>query len=196
MKKCIILKDRYLSKSRFIQYENMNEYILNLQSCKNYYIPLSLIEISFRNSLNLFFIQRVGENWLFNNQFIKPQLRDKIEISKKILYQQKKKVTHENILAELSFGFFVTFLKKPYQEYFRYKDILKIFPNITSNDKVINRHFVYAKINNIRLFRNKVFHHNKIINKIEFKNIQDNIDEILSYFDDEICIFAKRVNNE
>ena len=174
----------------------MTEYILNLQSCKNFYIPLSLIEIAFRNSLNLFFIQRVGENWLLNKAFIKPQLRDKIEVSKKILYQQNKKITHENILAELSFGFFVTFLKKPYQEYFRYKDIMKIFPNISSNGEIINRHFVYTRINKIRLFRNKVFHHDKIINKSEYKNITDEIYEVLTYFDNEIVAVTKKLNNE
>jgi len=196
MKKCVILKNNYLSKSRFEQYKNMSEYIENLQACKNFYIPLSLVEIAFRNSLNSYFLKTIGNDWLFNKKFIKPQQLDKIEVSKKILYQQNKKATHENVLAELSFGFFVTFLKRPYKEHLRYKDIKIIFPNISSDGEQINRHFIFVKINNIRVFRNKVFHHDKIINKQEFENMKENIYEILTYFDDEVCAFAKRVNNE
>ena len=39
------------------------------------------------------------------------------------------------------------------------------------------------------------FHHENI-NKQKYYNIGDDIYEILSYFDDEVCAFAKRVNDE
>ena len=34
------------------QYKSIDEYFENLQLCKEYYIPLSLVEIALRNSLN------------------------------------------------------------------------------------------------------------------------------------------------
>ena len=187
MRKCVNIKSKFISNSRLDQYSSIDEYIQNLKASKEFYIPLSVLEISLRNSLNHFFIKRVGDNWLFNENFIKPQLQVKIEASIKILKQQNKAITQDNLIAELSFGFWILLLKKPYQEYLRYKDLKQIFPNIVSEKKkIINRHFIFTKINNIRLFRNKVFHYDKIVNKSEYKYIEDDIFLILNYFDTEL----------
>ena len=77
-----------------------------------------------------------------------------------------------------------------------YNDLKIIFPNLpTTKDKKINRHFIFAKLNKIRLFRNKVFHHDKIINKKEYENILAEIYEMLGYFDDNIVSITKELNN-
>lgn len=190
-KSCVKVKNQFISKSRLSQYKNLEEYVQNLQLSNEYYVPLSLVEIGLRNSLNIYFINRIGQNWLFNKAFIKPQLQVKIDLSKKILRQQNKEITQDNLIAELSFGFWILLLKKPYQEYMRYKDLKQIFPNINiEKDVLLNRHYFFTKINNIRLFRNKVFHFDKIINKKEFSNIKNDIYLILKYFDEELYGFA------
>lgn len=197
MKKCLKLKNEFISKNRMKQYKNVNEYIDNLKLCKEYYIPLSLVEIALRNSLNNFLKKKVNTNWLLDKNFIKPQHQNKIDISIKMLKLENKEVEQDNILAELNFGFFVTFFKQPYQQYLRYKDLKHIFPNLpSSKNKKINRHFIFTKINNIRLFRNKVFHHDKIINKVEYENLNNEIYQVLEYFDDELVNIAKKINNE
>lgn len=61
---------------------------------------------------------------------------------------------------------------------------------MSSKEKSINRHFIFAKLNNIRLFRNKVFHHDKIINKQEYSSMMD---EILSYFDGDVVDYNKGI---
>jgi len=195
MKKCIELKNKFISKNRMKQYSDINEYFENLKLCKEYYIPLSLVEIALRNSLNNHFKKEISQDWLLDKNFIQPQHQSKIDISIKLLKLEKKKVEQDNILAELSFGFFVTFFKAAYKNYFRYNDLKQIFPNLPSKkDKSVNRHFVFTKLNNIRLFRNKVFHHDKIISKKEYQNMMDEIYEVLSYFDDEIVEITKELN--
>ena len=195
MKKCVELKNNFISKNRMSQYEDISEYFDNLKVCKDYYIPLALVEIALRNSINKVFHDNVSPNWLLNKYFIKPQHQHKIDISIKLLKFEKKEILNDNILAELSFGFFVTFFKQPYQKYLRYIDLKKIFPNLpSSSDKKINRHFIFTKLNNIRLFRNKVFHHNKIINKLEYENMLDEIYEVLNYFDEEIVHITQELN--
>ena len=165
MKDCINIKNKFISKSRMAQYDSIDEYIKNLQLSNQFYIPLSVLEISLRNSLNEFFNDKIGENWLFDKKFIKPQLQIKIDTAIKILKQQNKEISQDNIIAELSFGFWIMLLKKPFQEYLRYKDLKVIFPNISiEKDIKVNRHYIFTKVNNIRLFRNKVFHFDKIIN--------------------------------
>lgn len=189
MKKCVKIKNQFISKSRLNQYTGLNEYIDNIQLSNKFYVPLSLVEIGLRNSLNNLFISKIGINWLFDKDFIKPQLQGKINTSIKILKQQNKQITQDNLIAELSFGFWIMLLKKPYQEYLRYKDLKLIFPNIGIEQKIVTRHYFFLKLNHIRLFRNKIFHFDKVINK--YKNIQNDIYLILRYFDIELYQFAK-----
>lgn len=162
---------------------------------KVYYIPLSLVEIALRNSLNSHFKQKISQDWLLDKNFIQSQHQSKIDISVKLLKLEKKKVEQDNILAELSFGFFVTFFKAAYKNYLRYNDLKQIFPNLpSSKNKSVNRHFVFTKLNNIRLFRNKVFHHDKIISKGEYQNMMDEIYDVLSFFDTKIVEIVKELN--
>lgn len=195
MKKCVQLKNKFISKNRMKQYKNINEYFDNLKLCKEYYIPLSLVEIALRNSINSYFKTKVSKSWLLDSSFIQIQHKSKIDIAIKLLKLENKKIYQDNILAELSFGFFVTFFKASYKQYFRYTDLKQIFPNLPSTkSKSINRHFIFTKLNNIRLFRNKVFHHDKIISKHDYQNMMDEIYAVLSYFDIEIVEITKELN--
>jgi len=196
VKKCVRLRNNFISVERISRYKNLDEYFENLKLSKNYYIPLSIVEISLRNSLDKLFKNNISKEWLQNKQFIKPQHKHKIDISIKLLAIKDKEIIHHNILAELTFGFFVTFFKQPYSQYLRFNDLKQIFPNLpSSKSKKINRHFIFTKLNKIRLFRNKVFHHDKIINKKEYKTIEDELYEILNYFNDKIASAAKELNN-
>jgi len=192
MRECINIKNKFISKSRMAQYDSIEEYTKNLQLSNQFYIPLSILEISLRNSLNQFFNDKVGENWLFDKIFIKSQLQAKIDTAIKILKQQNKEINQDNIIAELSFGFWIMLLKKPFQEYLRYKDLKVIFPNISiEKDIKVNRHYIFTKVNNIRLFRNKVFHFDKIVNKEEYKDIEDDICLVIRYFDEKLYRYVQ-----
>ena len=197
MRKCVELKNQFISKNRLSQYQNINEYFENLKLCKQYYIPLSMVEITLRNSLNIFYAHRSSKDWLLDMNFLQPDMQYKVAIAKKTLSAQNKVITQDNLLAELSFGFWPLLFKKPYQQYLRYKDLKQIFPNLpSSKNKSINRHFIFSKLNNIRLFRNKVFHHDKIIAKQQYQNMMDEIYEVLNFFDNEIVKLTKEINND
>ncbi len=201
MRKCQTIQEQYISKSRLGKYSNLKEYKENILLSKSFYIPLSILEVSLKNSLDYYFINTIGQDWLFEKTFIKPQLQIKIDNAIKILnqnnklYAKNKQLNHNNLVSELSFGFWMMLFKKPYQQYLRYSELKQIFPNLpSSKDKSINRHFVFTKLNNIRLFRNKVFHHDKIISKQEYQNMMDEIYEVLSYFDEKIVNITKELN--
>lgn len=188
---------QFISYERFNNYINLDEYKLNIVQSKNMYIPLSLVEISLKNSITLFYSKKIGNDWLFDNEFLPIDLQKKVKIASETLLHKNKLVTIDNLVSELSFGFWIMLFKKYFSQYLRYKDLKSIFPNIDSNkNKRINRHYLFSKLNNIRHFRNKVFHHDKIIDKKEYENITSEIYEILSYFDDEIATITKRLNDE
>ena len=201
MKKCKTIQEKYISKSRLSNYSSLKEYKENILFSKSFYIPLSILEVSLKNSLDDYLIDTIGKDWLFEKSFIKPQLQIKIDNAIKILnqnnklYLKNKQINHNNLVSELSFGFWMMLLKKPYQQYLRYNDLKQIFPNLpSSKNKSVNRHFVFTKLNNIRLFRNKVFHHDKIISKGEYQNMMDEIYDVLSFFDTKIVEIVKELN--
>lgn len=194
-KRCQLLQEMFISKERLQGYKNYKEYLENIKYSKDFYIPLSIIEISFRNSLNRFYSVKIGNNWQNRNDILQLDAQRSVQNATQILHQQNKQINQNNLIAELSFGFWVKLLTKAYTPYLRYNDLKQIFPNLpSSKDKSINRHFVFTKLNNIRLFRNKVFHHDKIINKQEYSNMMDDIYKILSYFDGDVVDITKELN--
>lgn len=194
MKKSLIKK--YISTERFRSYSGIDEYLENLVFSKKAYIPLSILEISLKNSINELLTEKLGENWLENKDFLTNDSLRKIEEAKKILYKRAEPISKSKIIAELSFGFWVNLFKKPYEKKLRTKDIQKIFTNLPpKKEKMINREVIYKELNHIRNFRNRVFHYEKVINKDNYNQIFDEIDEVLFYFDKELFDCVKKANN-
>ncbi|QNK84167.1 hypothetical protein HOO31_05750 [Aliarcobacter cryaerophilus] len=194
MKKSLIKK--YISTERFRSYSGIDEYLENLVFSKKAYIPLSILEISLKNSINELLTEKLGENWLENKDFLTNDSLRKIEEAKKILYKRAELISKSKIIAELSFGFWVNLFKKPYEMKLRTKDIQKIFTNLPpKKEKMINREVIYKELNHIRNFRNRVFHYEKVINKDNYNQIFDEIDEVLFYFDKELFDCVKKANN-
>ena len=192
----ISLIKKYISSERFRSYSGIDEYLENLVFSKKAYIPLSILEISLKNSINELLTDKLGENWLENKDFLTNDSLRKIEEAKKILYKRAELISKSKIIAELSFGFWVNLFKKPYEKKLRTKDIQKIFTNLPpKKEKIINREVIYKELNHIRNFRNRVFHYEKVINKDNYNQIFDEIDEVLFYFDKELFDCAKKANN-
>lgn len=192
----ISLIKKYISSERFRSYSGIDEYLENLVFSKKAYIPLSILEISLKNSINDLLTDKLGENWLENKDFLTNDSLRKIEEAKKILYKRAEPISKSKIIAELSFGFWVNLFKKPYEMKLRTKDIQKIFTNLPpKKEKIINREVIYKELNHIRNFRNRVFHYEKVINKDNYNQIFDEIDEVLFYFDKELFDCVKKANN-
>ena len=192
----ISLIKKYISTERFRSYSGIDEYLENLVFSKKAYIPLSILEISLKNSINELLTEKLGENWLENKDFLTNDSLRKIEEAKKILYKRAELISKSKIIAELSFGFWVNLFKKPYEKKLRTKDIQKIFTNLPpKKEKIINREVIYKELNHIRNFRNRVFHYEKVINKDNYNQIFDEIDEVLFYFDKELFDCVKKANN-
>ena len=193
----ISLIKKYISTERFRSYSGIDEYLENLVFSKKAYIPLSILEISLKNSINDLLTDKLGENWLENKDFLTNDSLRKIEEAKKILYKRAELISKSKIIAELSFGFWVNLFKKPYEMKLRTKDIQKIFTNLPpKKEKMINREVIYKELNHIRNFRNRVFHYEKVINKDNYNQIFDEIDEVLFYFDKELFDCVKKANND
>ena len=192
----ISLIKKYISTERFRSYSGIDEYLENLVFSKKAYIPLSILEISLKNSINDLLTDKLGENWLENKDFLTNDSLKKIDEARNILFKRGEHISKSKIIAELSFGFWVNLFKKPYEMKLRTKDIQKIFTNLPpKKEKIINREVIYKELNHIRNFRNRVFHYEKVINKDNYNQIFDEIDEVLFYFDKELFDCVKKANN-
>ncbi|WP_198304820.1 hypothetical protein [Arcobacter vandammei] len=189
-----IVKTQFLSTQRLNVYVDFEEYQHNLKNSKESYVLLCMLEVSLRNSINHCFLENISTNWL-ENDFLNSNSKNKINEVKQRINKSSNTDIHNKIISELSFGFWTALFRKDYAHIMRIKTIKDIFPNLPkASEKFIDRDYMNKKLNHIRIFRNKVFHYDKIINKKEFENIYNDIYEILGYFDIEIAEFTKKVN--
>ncbi len=185
----IDLINLFISKKRFNAYKNLDEYSQNLIFSKNSYIPLSVLEIALRNSLDRYLSKNISDNW-YENDFLTQDSKKKVQQAKDLLFRRGETQIKDKIIAELSFGFWVNLFKKPYEKNMRINDLKAIFPNLPSKNKQnINRQIIFNKLNHIRIFRNRIFHHEKVLNRDGFNDIFLEIEEMLSYFSNDLVEF-------
>ncbi|MCX6074129.1 MAG: hypothetical protein NTY39_07415 [Campylobacterales bacterium] len=193
MKESLNLK--YISENRLSSYNDFEEYRQNLLISKNAYIPLSILEIALRNALNTYLTIKIGRDWHTDNTFLTPMAQKKIKEVNDTLKGRKETDSKEKVIAELNFGFWVSLFQKPYQNYFRTKDLRQIFPNMPSKKEIfLDREEIYKKLDHIRRFRNRVFHYEKVINKDHYNDVVKDINFVLAIFDDALAEFATTLN--
>ena len=189
------LINKFITDKRFESYADLDEYQENLVISKQSYIPLSVLEVSLRNSIDALLTQKVSENWHTDETFLTRDSAFKIKQAIELLERRRESVSKHKIIAELSFGFWVNLFKKPYDKKLRINDLRKIFPNLPPKTvKLINREKIYKELNHIRNFRNRVFHYEKVVNKDNYNKIFNEIDELLKYFDNDIYKFSNKMN--
>lgn len=193
-----VVINKFITSKRLSTYNNLDGYELNLKQSKEYYIPLAILEIALRNSINTLFIKFYGAGWLVGGaQFLQGDLLAKIADAKEKLNSRNENITKDKLVAELSFGFWTALFQSPYKHQMRLSDLKQIFPNLPKKeDYFIDRKIMSSKLDHIRKFRNRIFHYEKIVGKSEYDSIEADIYEILGYFDNEIGAFSERLNDE
>jgi hypothetical protein len=185
------VKSKFITDIRLQNYNTFDEYKQNILQSEKCYILLCIFEVALRNAIDSHFKNKISTDWLNSNILHNDTKRRIIEAKNKILLRREI-LTHDKVIAELAFGFWTSLFRKSYATLIRIQDINYIFPNMPrKNEKLINRNILDKKLNHIRKFRNRVFHYERIINKEEYINIENDIFELLEYFDVEISNFAK-----
>ena len=189
---------KYISVARFSKYASIDEYKENICISKHYYTSLSILEVSLRNAIDSQIKIFHGQQWLVNEaQFLQRDALEKIAHAKTKLKDRKEDITHAKLTAELTFGFWTSLFQKPYDKTMRLQTLKGIFSNLPSkNTMIVDRKLISSKLNHIRKFRNRVFHYEKIVNKAEFQNIQDEINEMLEFLHQDIVGFSKSLTDK
>ncbi len=191
------LINKYISAARFSKYDSIEEYKENISISQEFYTPLSILEVSLRNAIDSQFRVFYGQNWLLNEaQFLQRDALEKISHAKAKLKSRKEDITHHKLTAELTLGFWTSLFQKPYDKTMRLQTLKGIFTNLPDkNIQFIDRKLISSKLNHIRKFRNRIFHFEKIVNKDEFNNITNDVNEMIYFLNKDLLNFIGHHSN-
>jgi hypothetical protein len=158
-------------------------YKTNIELSKDLYEILCHFEVFFRNIINLKLSEYFGDNWIDVIDWGTNQKR-KINIALGKITEKKKSYTNDDIIANVSLGFWTNIFDGFYEQIL-WKDVLnKAFPRKTS------RHVLHKALGNIYNIRNRVSHHETIIN-CEVSKVIYNILTILKFLNPTLLKFMK-----
>ena len=151
--------ERYLSASDHHHGRAISLYEDNLAIAAAFYVPLQCLEITLRNRLHDSMCARFGPEWLLNpGQLLEEDGR--LAIEQAISALRAKPLLPGSVVAELTFGFWVSLLASRYSERLWKPVFYRVFKR---NDKFMSRKTVHGRLNALRRFRNRVAHHEPII---------------------------------
>ena len=132
-------------------------YRYNIKLCQKLYGVLGVLEVVLRNSINEHFKTKLSDNnWIETQATSGFLLSSQSEIFKeRDKLVNSGKYTHDKLVASLSFGIWTfMFSRNCYKN--SGKSLLNIFPNKTHG---MNQADIYRELDRIRLFRNRIAHH-------------------------------------
>ncbi len=200
----------YLSNARLQNYNNLfsgnyekaiSLYKANIRLSQSFYPLLAVLEITLRNALDTFLQAHFSDpNWLVNQKtgFMSDRRLTHYNQSKQknvtndFLKRSVQKVeddlgvtaTHDYIVSKLHFSFWTTFFEPTHYKILSGSTI-KIFPHLPHT---IKRSDIYKKLDEIREFRNKIYHneticfYNKSFDISSVTKIYITIYEVLNWF--------------
>ena len=158
-------------------------YRYNIKLCQKLYGVLSVLEIVLRNSINEHFKAKLSDdNWIDTQATSGFLLSSQSEIFKeRDKLVNAGKYTHDKLVASLSFGTWTfMFSRKCYKK--SGKSLLSIFSNKTHG---MNQASIYKELDSIRLFRNRIAHHEPLcfghLGAIYVDDVQSIYDLITKY---------------
>ena len=141
-------------------------YVWNARLCEELYLPLQLAEVAVRNGVHAALTSRFGPAWYASAAFT-GQLTDRYrkELSDTVADEQQARgagFTIDHVVGSMTFGFWVHMLTSRYDNQLWHNGMATAFPNI---HPVVTRHIVHNKTDQLRRFRNRVFHHFAIFDR-------------------------------
>jgi hypothetical protein len=169
-------------KNKAIEY-----YKLNTKISESFYPLLSNLEIVLRNSIHQSFsIRFETENWFEQLEF--KELEDQVKVAKSKITKNRQQLSSDKIIAELTFGFWTSLFNKQFARQF-WRPLMYAFKELEREQK--QRDKIAFKLNQIRKFRNRIFHYEPICNDLAaLKTNHKSIIEILNWLDKDLVFWT------
>ncbi len=190
----IMVYKKVFSDSRMQKYLDYHEndskaiahYNANIKVSQSFYPLLSIFEIALRNSMNRELITSFGNDWYLKLNHL-PGLKNlnaKVIVAQRQIIKRNEIINSDKIVAELTFGFWTELLNSEYEQVL-WKHLRRAFPYLEKANR--KRKNVSSPINQIRVFRNRVYHNEPISWSESFlKDIHQIILETISWLNRDI----------
>ncbi len=132
---------------------------------------LQVLEVSIRNSIHRVLTTDMGRSDWYDHVLLKRTEKESIQEAKDSICRRTKISTPGRIVAELTFGFWVRLISPKYEKLLWVKHIYKSFPNLHKPNRIL----VFDRVDKIRNLRNRIAHHERVVNR----NINQDYQEIL-----------------
>jgi len=137
------------------------KYLWNICLCESLYPTLNFLEISVRNAISGAMTRQFGPSW-FDNQRLPLNDWQKKEIRKanEQIVKSKKSLIPGRVVAELNFGFWTSMFSSHLDRTWR-SELKRSFPYAPAHLRTATH--MRTTLVLIRQFRNRVFHHERIL---------------------------------
>ena len=149
----------YLKRASGAHRPAMQMYTWNIALGSAFHGPLQALEVTLRNATHDQLASRYSDLWFHNPDLLKRNQLNSVRSAASELERQKKQGTAGRIVAELSFGFWVALFAKRYEALLWRTDLNRIFTPRP------NRQELYDQLNRLRTLRNRVAHHEPILQR-------------------------------
>ena len=177
-------------------------YKANIALSESLYTSLSVFEVTLRNALSKELERMMGrKDWysVFPSNPALKSLTSEVTVAIRHISQRGEMVSPDKIIAELTFGFWVTLLNSEY-ELSLWKSLRLAFPHMPKKDR--KRKNVSSPCNALRKLRNRVFHHESICWDLDYiTDIHNRLVMVLGWINkdmpswlDEVDHFCKVVD--
>lgn len=161
--------ERYLSAQRLETYLRMAHndhrkaielYQLNIEKSQIFYARMHWLEIGLRNAMNQQLSRQYGSEW-YDNPHIDMNDKDKSQIkaAKDNLQKDQKPLTNSNVIAQLSFGFWVNLFNYPYDTLWRHC----LRRTFAMHSNPIERKHLSKRLHPLLKLRNRIAHYEPIL---------------------------------
>ena len=140
----------------------IENYHFNIKLSESLLPSLHYFEVLLRNKIDHIFQEYYGKNWLLNIpnalQISTQDLQKIHAVIHKISRQKNNYYSNDDIVAQMSFGFWCAFFHKKYDPiiWHRKNAIISVFPHLSKNCRT--RSYIEQKIIKIKNLRNRIAH--------------------------------------
>lgn len=155
--------DTYLYAAGYNEERAKSLHLWNAKLGASFHVPIQAIEIALRNRINHALMAEFGQDWWKNEMFTRlidrERKRDLKVVRSRIAYKSLTLET-DQIVASLSFGFWVGMLQPKYNPEIWSKHLRLVFPALPQKE---DRDYLFRLAGRVADFRNRISHHEPLI---------------------------------
>jgi hypothetical protein len=150
----------YLSETEGNRKEALELYLKNAKISADFYLPLQSLEITLRNKLHTVLCEHFKREDWYDLPILNERGQKNVRDAKRAVKRLHQEVNPPHVVAELSFGFWLSLLNKKYHQNLWIPSLNKAFPNAK-----MKRADILRDLDHLRTFRNRIAHHEPVFKR-------------------------------